>query len=433
LGCAVANIVNREAFMSAPGPAPRINERLLLYTLAAVQFTHIMDFMIMMPLGPQFMRAFGITPTQFGFLVSVYSFSAGALGFAAGFFMDKFDRKRALLVLYSGFVLGTLCCALAPNYFTLLLARIVAGGFGGVSASVVLAIVGDVVPFERRGRAMGVIMTAFSLASILGLPVGLIFAGWFSWHAPFLLLVGLGVAIIVTARLTLPALPPHGHASAHVAWEQMRTILTHTNHHRAFALIAVLTASSALIYPYLTPSMVTNAGLPESYMSLIYVFGGGATLLTSPYFGKLADRLGKLKVFTWLILLSVIPTLAIANLVPVPVWVVLLITTSYMIFTSGRFVPAMAMITASVEPRYRGGFMSVNSAVQQVAAGVATSVAALLVSSDAHGRLVGYGQAGWLSLAMVLASVLIIRHLRMATSSVPTVVAEIEPTVESVG
>lgn len=419
--------------MSSSGAPKHPNERLLLYTLAAVQFTHIMDFMIMMPLGPQFMRAFGITPTQFGFLVSVYSFSAGLLGFAAGFFMDKFDRKRALLFLYSGFVLGTLCCALAPNYSTLLLARIVAGGFGGVAASVVMAIVGDAIPYERRGAAMGVIMTSFSLASILGLPVGLLFDGWFGWHAPFLLLVGLGISILIAASRTLPALPPHGHATAHDAWEQMRVILTHTNHHRAFALIAVLTGASALIYPYLTPSMVSNAGLPESLMSLIYIFGGGATLLTSPYFGKLADRLGKLPVFTWLVLLSALPTIAIANLVPVPVWVILLITTSYMVFTSGRFVPAMAMITASVEPRYRGGFMSVNSAVQQISAGVATSVAALLVNSDAHGRITGYPRAGWLSLALIVASVFIIRYLRVAAGPVPVVAVETEPVVESVG
>jgi predicted MFS family arabinose efflux permease len=417
--------------MSAPGHPTRINERLLLSTLAAVQFTHIMDFMIMMPLGPQFMRAFAITPTQFGFLVAIYSASAGAMGLAAGFVMDKFDRKRALLFLYSGFVLGTLCCALAPNYFMLLLSRAVAGGFGGVSASVVLAIVGDVIPFERRGRAMGVIMTAFSMASILGVPAGFEFARRFDWHMPFFILVGLGLVIVVTGRFTLPSLPPHGHATAHDAWDQMRAIVTHPNHNRAFALIATLTGAGALIYPYLAPSMITNAGLPEKLVSLIYVCGGAATLVTSPYFGKLSDRLGKLKVFSWLILLSVIPTIAIANLVPVPVWVVLIITTSYMVFTSGRYVPAMALITASVEPRYRGGFMSVNSAVQQLAAGGATAVVALLVSNDEHGRLIGFGRAGWLSFALVLGSVLIVRHLRVVTAPAP--VAELQPAVESIG
>ena len=400
--------------MPSTGQLSRGSERLLLLTLAAVQFTHIMDFMIMMPLGPQFMRAFAITPTEFGFLVSSYLFSAGVLGFAAGFFMDKFDRKRALLFFYSGFIIGTLCCALAPNYGTLLLARIVAGGFGGVAGSVVMAIVGDVIPYERRGHGMGVIMTAFSLASIIGLPVGLVLTDQFSWHAPFLLLVGLGSATLVVAWRTLPSLPAHSHADDHEAWDQMRSILTHPNHLWAFALMAVLSAQSALIYPFLTPSMVTNAALPESAMSLIYIFGGGATLITAPYFGKMADRLGKLPVFTWLVLISVVPTLIIANIVPMPVWLILLVTTSYMIFTSGRFVPAMAMITASVEPRFRGGFMSVNSAVQNIAGGLASFVVALLVSSDAQGRIVGFARAGWLSVVMVAASVYLIRHLQVA-------------------
>ena len=419
--------------MSGSSTTPRFNERFLLFTLAAVQFTHIMDFMIMMPLGPEFMRAFGITPTQFGFLVSSYSFSAGAAGFAAGFFMDRFDRKRALLVLYGGFVLGTLCCALASNYFMLLLARTVAGGFGGVAGSVVLAIVGDVVPFERRGRAMGVIMTSFSLASILGLPVGLMFASWFDWHAPFLLLVAIGIIILTVAYRTLPRLLPHGHGTAHDAWAQMRSILTHTNHHRAFALIAVLTASGSLIYPYLTPSMVANVGLPESRMWLIYLFGGAATFLTARYFGHLADRHGKLKVFTVLALLSAIPTVAVTYLPPAPVWIVLIVTTTYMIFTSGRFVPSMAMITASVEARYRGGFMSVNSAMQQIAAGLATSGAALLVGRDSAGHITGYPRLGWLSLALLAAAIPLAGRLRVTGQNTPVFVGEIEPTIEAIG
>ena len=409
---------------SMPIPLTSQRERILLYTLAAVQFTHTMDFMIMMPLGPQFMRTFGISPTQFGFLVSIYSFSAGALGFAAGFFMDKFDRRRALQFFYGGFILGTLCCALAPNYPMLLLSRAVAGGFGGVAASVVMAIIGDVIPFERRGRGMGVVMTAFSLASILGLPVGLMFAGWFGWHAPFLLLVGIGCIVWLVGSQTLPELPPHTHGTTHDAWAQMKTILLHPNHQRAFALIAALTGGGALIYPYLTPSMVANAGLPESMMSFIYIFGGAATLFSSPYVGHLSDRLGKLRIFTWLILLSIIPTLIITNMPPLPVWLILLTTTCYMVFTSGRFVPAMAMITASVEPRYRGGFMSVNSAFQQLSAGLATSLAALLVESGANGRINGYPRAGWLAVGTIFLSIYLIRHLRVVSTPAPAAKAD---------
>lgn len=409
------------------------SEFALLTLLAAIQFTHIMDFMIMMPLGPQFMRAFTITPTQFGLLVSSYSFSAGIAGFAAGFFMDRFDRKRALLTLYAGFGLGTLCCALAPHYAVLLIARTIAGGFGGVAGSVVLAIVGDVIPHERRGRAMGVIMTAFSLASILGLPVGLTLANAFGWHAPFFLLAGLSAVIWVVGRAQLPQLPPHHAATAHDVWDNMRAILAHPNHQRAFVLIAVLTASGSLIYPFLSPSMVTNAGLPETSLSLIYLCGGAATFLSSNYFGRLSDRYGKMRVFAWLALLSALPTLAVTNMIPAPVWVILIITSLYMVFSSGRYVPSMAMITGSVEARYRGGFMSVNSAVQQIAAGLATAGASLMVSSDAAGRITGYPLVGWVSIVLLVAAVLLARRLRVAGGPQHTVVAETEPTVEAVG
>jgi predicted MFS family arabinose efflux permease len=364
---------------SVPSQKIVMNESALLVVLAAIQFTHIMDFMIMMPLGPQFMRAFAITPTQFGLLVSSYSFSAGFAGFAAGFFMDRFDRRRALLTLYAGFGIGTLSCALAPNYALLMLARTVAGAFGGVAGSVVLAIVGDVIPLARRGHAMGVIMTSFSMAAILGLPVGLTLADAFGWHAPFFLLGGLALVIQLTARRYLPVLPAHAGASrTHDAWASMKAILSHPNHLCAFALVAVLTASGSLIYPFLSPSMVTNAALPENRLSLLYLVGGAATFFSSRYFGRLSDRFGKLRVFGWLALLSAIPTLVVTNMVPSPVAVVVAVTALYMMFSSGRFVPSMAMVTASVESRYRGGFMSVNSAVQQISAGVATAGASFV-------------------------------------------------------
>jgi predicted MFS family arabinose efflux permease len=407
------------AFMrdnASPPTRRTINESTLLFLLAAVQFTHIMDFMIMMPLGPQFMRAFGISPSLFSWLVGAYSCSAGLMGFIAGLFMDRFDRKRALLFLYGGFGLGTLCCALAPNYALLFLARTVAGGFGGVAGSVVLAIVGDVIPLERRGEAMGVIMTAFSLASIFGVPAGLLIANHLGWHAPFFLLAALSAVIWSVGSALLPSLPARHAVNAEKIWPRMKIILTHPNHWRAFALVAVLTIAGSLIYPFLSPSMVSNAGLPEGQLSLIYLFGGAATFLSSRYFGKLSDRHGKPRVFIWLALISAFPTLAVVWMRPSPVWVILVVTTLFMIFSSGRFVPSWAMVTSSVENQYRGGFMSVSSSVQQVAAFLGTVTAGALITADENGRLVGYPRAGILSVVFLVAAVLLARHLRVAAS-----------------
>ncbi|WP_375438196.1 MFS transporter [uncultured Hymenobacter sp.] len=137
------------------------NEKLLLALLAAVQFTNILDFVIMMPLGPQLMPALGIVPRQFGLVISAYTFSAGATGLAAAF-LDRFNRKTALLALYLGFGLGTVACALAPTYHWLVAARALTGAFGGVLGSLVLAIVGDAVPESRRGQAIGLGSPLFS-------------------------------------------------------------------------------------------------------------------------------------------------------------------------------------------------------------------------------------------------------------------------------
>jgi predicted MFS family arabinose efflux permease len=163
-------------------------EKILLFILASIQFTSIMDFMIMMPLGPQLMRIFQINPQEFGFLVSAYTFAAGFSSFIGVFWIDNFDRKKALMNMYLGFLLGTLACALSPTYTILVLSRILTGLFGGLLMALVFSIIGDVIEEKRRGTAMGYVSTSFSLASVLGVPFGLFIASFWNWHAPFFFL-----------------------------------------------------------------------------------------------------------------------------------------------------------------------------------------------------------------------------------------------------
>ena len=182
-------------------------ERIILLLLASVNFTHIMDFMIMMPLGNFLMPHFNISAQQFSFLVAAYTFSAAAASFFAASLVDKFDRKNLLLFAYGGFLLCTLLCAVSVTYEMLLSARIAAGVFGGLIGAQVLSIVADLVPFERRGRAMGMIMAAFSAASVFGVPFGLYLSKFFSWHAPFYFVVAMGAALmplLVKAMLGVP-------------------------------------------------------------------------------------------------------------------------------------------------------------------------------------------------------------------------------------
>lgn len=393
--------------------APRLHERLLLFTLAAVQFTHIMDYMILMPLGSHLMRVFDISPAQFSRLVAAYSIAAAITGFIGGFLLDRYDRKRALLTLYTGFGLSTLACALAPTYHFLLVARFAAGAFGGLAGSVVTAAVSDVVPPERRGAAMGVVMTAFPIASVLGVPIGLALAGAFEWHAPFFLLAAMSVVIGVIGWRSLPSLPPHP-IDVH-PWQQMREICTHPIHLRGFALSAVLVFAGGCIIPFMAPSMVTNVGLTEAQLPLVYLAGGAFTFFTMPWFGRLADRHDKLRVFATITVLACAATVVLTHLPVVPVAVALVVTTLFMIGMSGRFPPAMALITNAVAARYRGGFMSVNSAVQQGASALANSIAGLFVTREAlSGRLEGYPRVGYLAVLAFAGAIYLAARLRAA-------------------
>jgi len=394
----------------APATRAATSERGVLFTLAAVQFTHIMDFMIMMPLGAGLMRVFNITPTQFSYLVAAYGLSAAVTGFAGGFFIDRLDRKRALLWLYAGFGAATLACAFAPTFHWLLAARVAAGACGGVAGALVLAIVSDVIPPNRRGRGMSVVMTAFPIASVLGVPTGLMLATWFEWHAPFLLLAGLSVPIWCVASRFLPALPPSA-ARTHPG-RQMWDILTHGVHRRGFLLTASLVFAGGLIIPFMSPSLVANTGLGESQLTLVYLCGGAATFFTTPLFGRLTDRHDKVGVLALITVLAVATSLALTNLGPTPVVLTLAITTVFFITMSGRFTPTMTMVSNAVEPRYRGGFMSVNSAIQQASSGLANLVAGLFITREASGRLAGFPRVGWLASAVFALTVVLAWRLR---------------------
>lgn len=389
------------------------SERRMLFALAAVQFTHIMDFMIVMPLGAKLMRVFDISPAQFSMIAASYGIAAATSGILAGFFLDRLDRKRALLNLYTGFVLATLCCALAPTYHFLLAARVAAGACGGVAGSIVTAMVGDVIPPERRGRAMGTVGTAFPLASVLGVPFGLLLAGWFEWHAPFFLLTVLSAVVLFQARRVLPSLATH-RTDVHPV-QQMFEIVTHRIHVRSFLLSAALVYAGGCIIPFMAPSMVINVGLDEKLqLPLVYLFGGACAFFTIPLAGRLSDRHDKLHVLAILSACAIVVVQILTRLGPGPLYVTLTVTTLFFVTMSGRFTPAMAMITNAVESRYRGGFMSVNSAVQQAAGGLATFTAGRLISQDSTGHLAGYPRVAWIATAGFFLTVALAALLRAA-------------------
>ncbi|WP_300553064.1 MFS transporter [Limnohabitans sp. Rim8] len=379
-----------------PHLTPR-RERWLLLTLAGIQFTHILDFMIMMPLGPQFTALFGISNAQFGLLVSAYTLSAGLSGLMAATYIDRFSRKQLLLTMYTLFGLATLACGLAPDYFWLMVARIAAGLFGGVLSALAQTIVGDVIPFERRGRAMSVVMTSFSVSTVAGVPLGLFLAAHFNWHAPFFGIAFLVGLLALGAWQTLPRLDAHLHHPERVnVWRGIGQVLAEPNHLKAFGVTGLMMFAGFTVIPYITIYLQSNAGMKNDEVPWIYLCGGLTTLLTARYFGRLTDRVGKVKVFQRLAVAVAFPLMATTLSEGLPLWGLLLISTWLFTMMSGRMIPGMAMISSSVEPRLRGTFMTLNSAVQSAAMGSAALVGGLIIGRDAQGHLTLYWVAGLL-------------------------------------
>lgn len=390
------------------------NERLLLFTLAAIQFNHVVDFMIMMPLGPQLMRTLEITPQAFSLLVSSYTFSAGIIGFCGAFFLDRFERKKSLQIIFIGFVLGTLACGLAPNYSFLMAARILTGGFGGLLGTMVLSIVGDAIPLERRSAAMGLIMTAFSAASVLGVPAGLFLSAHYSWNMPFIALAAFSVFAHIAIIKWIPVMKDHlaMQPEQRDIWAPFKMVGGDKNLQRALLLQMTLMLGHFSLIPFLSPYMVANVGFTEKELPLIYLLGGAVSIVSLPLIGKLADKYGRYKVFIFGILLSVIPQVLITNMPPVPLYMALMVTTFFFITTGGRTIPASTIITSTVTPRQRGSFMSINVAVQQISSGIAAYMAGLIIVKDAGGQLQHYNIVGYIAIGFSLIALYVAKNIK---------------------
>lgn len=401
-------------------------EKLLLWTLAAINFTHIVDFMILMPLGPQLMRIFEISPREFGLLVSSYTFSAGISSFLGAFILDKYDRRKILLWVFTGFLFGALACALSPNYTILLISRIVSGVFGGLTSALVLAIIGDAIPDSRRGRAMGLVMAAFSVASVFGVPFGLFIASISNWHAPFFFLVGLSVIILWMIFKYIPTI------TAHIQKQQfkpspvqvIRRVTSNGNQMRAISLTIMMMLGQFAVIPFLSPYMVANVGFTEIELTYIYMAGGLFTIFTSPWVGKLTDKYGKIRVFTIFMTLNVIPIAVITQLGQTPIPYVLLISTIFFVTSNGRMVPAAALITGTAKAENRGSFLSFNSAVQQLAAGLASFLAGLILAEGIDGKLENYDIVGYFAIVLSLLCIPLARRIKVIDTGEPEVVLE---------
>lgn len=396
-------------------PRGKQRERFFLFSLAGIQFTHILDFMIMMPLGPEFIRELNINTHEFGLLLSSYTFAAAIAGVFATYFVDRFERRVLLLSLYACFIIATLVCGLAPDYHSLFVARAFAGAFGGILGSLVQTIIADSIPFERRGKALGTVMSAFSVSTVAGVPLSLLLAHnipSLGWRAPFIFIALVSSLILYLGYRNIPKIAGHlGHTHEGSRLNQIWNIFTAHQHLRAFVFMGLIMLTGFSVIPYIALYLTSNVGIDNSYISLVYLCGGLATLISSKLIGHMADHYGKVKIFRLLAIASLIPLLVTTNLIPVPLWLVLINSTAFFILISGRMIPAMAIVSQVVDAKSRGTFMSLVGSIQMLASGLASVIAGMVVTITADGRMEHYNLVGYGAAACGLLTFWLVRYI----------------------
>ena len=372
-------------------------QKWVIFMLAITQFTVILDFMIMSPLGDMLMKSLNLKPSAFGAAVSAYAFSAGISGLLTAGFADRFDRKKLLLFFYIGFIAGTICCGLAPNYQLLLAARIITGLFGGVIGSISLAIIADLFVLQQRGRVMGFVQMGFGASQVLGVPIGLYLANLRGWHFPFLMTAGLAIVIAVIILVKLQPVTKHL-AAQHdkSAFLHIWHTISKRNHRIGFAATALLSVGGFMMMPFGSAFAINNLHVTYHQLPMLFMVSGVCSLLIMPILGRLSDKISKFKLFAFASIWMMIVVLLYTNLSVIPFWEVIIFNILMMMGILGRMIPSSVLTSAVPGVEDRGAFMSINSSLQQIAGGVAAAVAGMIVvqptkfSPLQHYNVVGY-------------------------------------------
>ena len=414
-----------EQTLAAPidTPEPRIGgfsryQSALVALLALVQFTIILDFTIMSPLGAIIMPSLGISATQFGVAVSAYAFSAGISGIFAAGFADRFDRKRLLLFFYVGFTLGTVLCALAPNYHVLMAGRIVSGLFGGVMGSVVLAIVTDLFALHLRGRVMGFVQTAFAASQVLGIPAGLFLSNHWNWHVSFGALVALSIATMISVMLLMRPV------NAHLALKQDRNAFAHLiatvgqpHYTLAFMVTTLLATGGYMLMPFGSAYTVNNLGIDIVHLPTVYLVSGLFSIAIGPLVGRASDSFGKFPTFAFGTALSIIMVLIYTHLGHVSLTAAIAVNVLMFAGIFSRMIPSQALISAIPEPSQRGSFSAVSASLQQLSGGFGSVLAAAIIAQNADGTLRHFDWLGYIVAATALVSLTLMYFVQKSVAA----------------
>lgn len=384
-------------------------QKFAIFILAITQFTVILDFMVMSPLGDILMKSLDLKPSNFGFVVSAYAFSAGISGLLTAGFADKFDRKKLLLFFYIGFIAGTILCGVVTSYPLLLAARIVTGLFGGVIGSISMAIVADLFSLQQRGRVMGFIQMAFGASQILGIPIGLYIANAWGWHAPFLWVAAMAGIVAITIAIKLKPI------NEHLKIQKDKSAFLHLIHTIAkkdyrigFTSTALLSIGGFMMMPFGSAFAINNLKITEHQLPIMFMVAGLSTLIIMPLIGKLSDKIDKYKIFAFASLWTIIMVGVYTNLGVTPFYLVLVFNVLMMAGIMSRMVPSTALVTSIPDMQDRGAFMSINSSLQQIAGGIAAAFAGtIVVQKDKMSPLEHYDTLGVIITFVLILSLLL--------------------------
>lgn len=384
----------------------------IIALLAVLQFTVVLDFMVLSPLGAQLMKVLHLTTSQFGLAVSGYAFSAGLSGLLAAGFADRFDRKKLLIFFYIGFISGTFLCGIAPDYYFLLTARIITGCFGGVISSISYAIISDLFELKVRGRIMGFVQMAFATSQVMGIPVGLYFANRVGWHAPFLMITGVSLLEFIAIVIYMKPIDEHLKiVTERNAFQHLFKTIKHPNYFLAFVFSTLLVTGGYMLMPFGSAYSVNNLGIPMAQLPILYFVTGIFSMAAGPFLGKLSDVIGKFKVFSFGSILAIVIILYYCNLGITPFWLVVALNTILMFGVLSRLISSSALITAIPEANERGAFMSINSSVQQLSGGIASVLAGLIIVQTGNGKLEHYDTIGYIVVASIIVTIIMMRAL----------------------
>ena len=408
-------------------------EKWVILLLTLTQFTVILDFMIMSPLGDTIMKSLKLSTQQFGWCVSGYAFSAGISGLLTAGFADKYDRKKLLLFFYCGFIVGTFFCAWSHTYYQLLTARIVTGLFGGVIGSISLAVVTDLFTLQQRGRVMGFVQMGFGASQVLGLPIGIAIANRWGWDTPFLVAASIAVLVFIAIIFRLNPVDEHLKiAKTHSPIKHLWRTFASKNYRYGFIATAFMSIGGFMMMPFASTFAINNLKVTNNQLPIMYTVSGIASLLVMPIIGKYADKIDKLKLFAIATIWTLVVTVIYTNLSATPLWLILIFNVLMMMGILSRMIPSTALVSALPDIGDRGAFMSINSSLQQIAGGIAAAIAGLvIVQNTKTSPLLHYDWVGYITVVLGLLGIVLLRFVnKIVLSKTKTQGAPTQPSEE---